>query len=57
MNVKLLKTVGDGKFVETTWLKPYITDNEIEVKSILTGHLCFHIVSMNHSKKYIPFLM
>ena len=37
MNVKLLKTVGDGKFVETTWLKPYITDDEIEVKSILTG--------------------
>ena len=34
MNVKLLKTVGDGKFVETTWLKPYA---EIEVKSILTG--------------------
>jgi len=37
MNVKLLKTVGDGKFIETTWLKPYITDDEIEVKSILTG--------------------
>ena len=37
MNVKLLKTIGDGKFIETTWLKPYITDDEIEVKSILTG--------------------
>ena len=37
MNVKLLKTIGDGKFTETTWLKPYMTDDEIEVKSIMTG--------------------
>lgn len=37
MNVKLLKTVGDGKFIETTWLKPYMTDDEIEVKAIMTG--------------------
>jgi threonine dehydrogenase-like Zn-dependent dehydrogenase len=37
MNTKLLKTIGDGKFIETTWLKPYITDDEIEVKSIMTG--------------------
>jgi len=37
MNVKLLKTVGDGKFIETTWLKPYITDDEIEVRAVMTG--------------------
>jgi threonine dehydrogenase-like Zn-dependent dehydrogenase len=37
MNVKLLKTVGNGKFIETTWLKPYITDDEIEVKAVMTG--------------------
>jgi threonine dehydrogenase-like Zn-dependent dehydrogenase len=37
MNVKLLKTIGDGKFIETTWLKPYITDDEIEVKAVITG--------------------
>jgi threonine dehydrogenase-like Zn-dependent dehydrogenase len=37
MNVKLLKTVGDGKFIETTWLKPCITDDEIEVRAVMTG--------------------
>jgi len=37
MNVKLLKTIGNGKFIETTWLKPYITDDEIEVKAVMTG--------------------
>lgn len=37
MNVKLLKTTGDGKFIETTWLKPYITEDEIEVRSVMTG--------------------
>jgi threonine dehydrogenase-like Zn-dependent dehydrogenase len=37
MNVKLLKTTGDGKFIETTWLKPYMTDDEVEVRAIMTG--------------------
>jgi D-arabinose 1-dehydrogenase-like Zn-dependent alcohol dehydrogenase len=37
MNVKLLKTTGNGKFIETTWLKPYMTDDEIEVRAVMTG--------------------
>jgi D-arabinose 1-dehydrogenase-like Zn-dependent alcohol dehydrogenase len=34
---RILYTQGNGSFIETTWLKPYITDNEIEVKSLMTG--------------------
>ena len=37
MDVKLLVTDGKGKFTETNWTKPRITDNEIEVKAIFTG--------------------
>jgi D-arabinose 1-dehydrogenase-like Zn-dependent alcohol dehydrogenase len=35
--VKLLRTYGDGKFVEEDWIKPEPTDNEIEVKALMTG--------------------
>ncbi len=35
--VKLLRTYGDGKFVEEDWIKPEHTDNEIEVKALMTG--------------------
>jgi D-arabinose 1-dehydrogenase-like Zn-dependent alcohol dehydrogenase len=34
---RILYTQGNGSFTETTWLKPYMTDNEIEVKSLMTG--------------------
>ena len=37
MTTRILYTQGNGSFVETTWLKPYMTDNEIEVKSLMTG--------------------
>lgn len=37
MKVRLLHTTGQGKFEETTWDKPDIAKNEIEVKNIMTG--------------------
>lgn len=37
MRVRLLATEGKGKFVETLWEKPPITDKEISVKAVLTG--------------------
>ena len=37
MKVRLLRTYGDGKFVEEEWTKPEPTDNEIEVKAVMTG--------------------
>ena len=37
MDVKLLVTDGKGKFTETNWTKPEITNDEIEVKAIFTG--------------------
>ncbi len=35
--VRLLRTYGDGKFVEEDWIKPDPSDKEIEVKALLTG--------------------
>jgi threonine dehydrogenase-like Zn-dependent dehydrogenase len=37
MTTRILYTQGNGSFIETTWLKPYMTDNEIEVRSLMTG--------------------
>lgn len=37
MKVRLLRTYGDGKFVEEEWNKPEPTDDEIEVKAVMTG--------------------
>lgn len=37
MKVRLLRTYGDGKFVEEEWTKPEPTDDEIEVKAVMTG--------------------
>jgi D-arabinose 1-dehydrogenase-like Zn-dependent alcohol dehydrogenase len=37
MRVRLLTTDGKGTFQETDWIKPDITQNEIEVKAVLTG--------------------
>ncbi len=37
MQVRLLYTDGSGGFKETVWDKPDITDDEIEVKAIMTG--------------------
>lgn len=37
LKVRLLRTYGDGKFVEEEWIKPEPTDDEIEVKAVITG--------------------
>lgn len=37
MKVNLLRTYGDGKFVEEEWTKPEPSDQEIEVKALMTG--------------------
>lgn len=37
MNVKLLHTTGQGQFEEIIWNKPDISNDEIEVKNIMTG--------------------
>jgi D-arabinose 1-dehydrogenase-like Zn-dependent alcohol dehydrogenase len=37
MKVKLLHTEGNGKFEEIDWDKPEPTENEIEVKAVMTG--------------------
>jgi hypothetical protein len=37
VNSKLLATDGKGKFHETTWEKPEVFHNEIEVKAVFTG--------------------
>lgn len=45
MKVKLLYTTGNRDIQETIWDKPEPTDNQIEVKSILTG-ICSSDVAM-----------
>jgi D-arabinose 1-dehydrogenase-like Zn-dependent alcohol dehydrogenase len=35
--VRLLRTYGDGKFVEEEWIKPEPNRSEIEVKALMTG--------------------
>jgi NADPH:quinone reductase-like Zn-dependent oxidoreductase len=37
MKTRILVTTGQGHFEEQEWDKPEITDNEIEVRSIMTG--------------------
>jgi len=37
MEVRILHTLGDGKYYETFWDKPDITDDEIEVQASMTG--------------------
>jgi len=37
MKVKLLYTVGTGKFEESLWDKPEITNSQIEVQAVMTG--------------------
>lgn len=37
LKVRLLRTYGDGKFVEEEWTKPAPTDDEIEVRAVMTG--------------------
>ena len=37
MRTRILYTNGKGAFVETGWVKPEPTDNDIEVRAIMTG--------------------
>jgi D-arabinose 1-dehydrogenase-like Zn-dependent alcohol dehydrogenase len=57
MQVKLLFTEGDGKFYETLWDKPEITDDEIEVKTIMTGICRSDIDMMNGDFGPLPLHM
>lgn len=47
MKVKILQTEGNGNFFETLWEKPEPHDNEIEVKSVMTG-VCRSDIDMMH---------
>lgn len=49
MKVKILQTQGTGKFVETTWDKPDIGPDEIEVRAAMTG-VCRSDVDMMRGK-------
>lgn len=49
MKVKHLYTDGKGSFVEVNWEKPNITDDEIEVRAIMTG-VCRSDIEMMQGK-------
>ena len=49
MKVRLLRTYGDGRFVEEEWIKPEPTDDEIEVKAVMTG-VCRSDIDMMSGK-------
>lgn len=49
MKVKHLYTDGKGSFVEVNWEKPDITDDEIEVRAVLTG-VCRSDIEMMQGK-------
>lgn len=54
MRVRLLCTDGQGDFKEVCWEKPEILDNEIEVKSVMTG-ICRSDIDMMQGKfKTLP---
>ncbi len=57
MNVKLLATAGQGKFLEQFWIKPDITDDEIEVRAVMTGVCRSDIDMMNGNFGILPLSM
>ena len=57
MKVRLLHTTGQGKFEETTWDKPDIGPEEIEVKNIMTGVCRSDIDMMNGNFGPLPLNM
>ena len=57
MKVRLLYTEGNGSFNEMEWDKPEITDDEIEVKAILTGVCRSDIDMMNGDFGPLPLHM
>lgn len=57
MKVKLLHTDGNNTFNEIDWIKPDITDNEIEVKASMTGVCRSDIDMMSGSFSRLPLHM
>ena len=57
MKVRLLHTVGDGKFTETEWTKPEPSSDQIEVKSVMTGVCRSDIDMMNGKFGPLPLTM
>lgn len=57
MRSRILLTQGNGKFIETGWDKPDITDNEICVKAIMTGVCRSDIDMMNGTFECLPLNM
>ncbi len=57
MNVKLLATAGQGKFLEQFWIKPDITDDEIEVRAVMTGVCRSDVDMMNGNFGILPLSM
>lgn len=57
MKVKLLQTIGDGKFTEVEWDKPEPSLSEIEVKAVMTGVCRSDIAMMNGEFGPLPLEM
>tara|TARA_B100000780_G_scaffold128779_1_gene90307 strand:- start:657 stop:1556 length:900 start_codon:yes stop_codon:yes gene_type:complete len=57
MKVKLLHTTGNGKFEEMEWDKPEPTENDIEVKALMTGVCRSDIDMMQGNFGPLPFNM
>jgi Alcohol dehydrogenase GroES-like domain len=57
MRVRLLSTQGNGKFVEHAWDKPTPSDNEIEVKAVMTGVCRSDIDMMQGQFRALPLEM
>ena len=55
--MRILYTKGDGKFIEDIWDKPEPQDNEIEVKTIMTGVCRSDIDMMNGNFGPLPINM
>ena len=57
MMTRVLYTSGEGSFFETSWDKPEPTDNEIEVRAVMTG-ICRSDIDMMQGKfKVLPLYM
>jgi hypothetical protein len=57
MMTRILYTHGEGSFFETSWDKPEPTDNEIEVRAVMTG-VCRSDIDMMQGKfKVLPLYM
>lgn len=54
--VRLLYTEGTGAFHEREWIKPEITDREIEVKAVMTG-ICRSDIDMMTGQFSLPLHM